>query len=617
MEAPFASVTFTRLKSRPLLFGKNQEIMTLHHALIVGFLTLLLLASCGSEPPREEVTFKNTDNTVYARLPSEPDHLNPLITINTYAGIVNSLLFSNLLAFDPQSLELEPQLAKAPAEITQIEEGPYTGGVAYTFEIFEEAAWDDGAPVTAHDVAFTLKALFNPLVNSGPIRSYLEFVRDIRIDPENPRRFTVLTDRPYIIAEAAISNTVVLPRRTYDPEDLLSNYALSQFTDPAEAAQLAQDADIQRFAELFNSPAYARDPGKISGSGAYRLETWETSQRIVLTRKKDWWADGLAGDDRLLDARPDKIVFRIVPEQVTALAALKDESLDAGSQLDTKDFIDLQQNEAFTRRFNLHSPPTLTYYYIGINTRDPKLTDQRVRRALAHLVDVDELIRSLYNGLAERTVGPFHPAKSYYHDSLPLIDFDLARARELLAEAGWQDSNGNGIVDKEIDGERTELKLRYLASAGSQFAQNLALLLQDNFRKAGIELTVDSKEYSVLIDDLKRRDFDLFGSGWGQSPVVDDPKQIWHTDSDTPDGANRVGFGDAESDALIEEIRVTLDPAQRAQLYRRFQEIVYEEQPYIFLFTPQERIVISKRFAAEPSVLRPGFFVNEFDLQIR
>ncbi len=115
-------------------------------------------------------------------------------------------------------------------------------------------------------------------------------------------------------------------------------------------------------------------------------------------------------------------------------------------------------------------------------------------------------------------------------------------------------------------------------------------------------------------DDFRRLDFEVFAGAWAQEPLPDDPKQVWGTESAAPGGSNRMGFGNAESDRLIEEIRTTLDEDLRNQLLRKFQEILYEAQPGIFMFAPQERIVISKKFDAEATPLRPGFFLNTFKL---
>ena len=601
-----------RMKKTPDTIGRLQRGARRAWPLLL--LAVLLLAGCKSEP-KEKLEFKNTDNTVYVRLPADPDRLNPMLSTNSYARAVNEQMFYYLLHFDPRSLELTPQLAKAKPTVEEITEGEYAGGIAYTFEIHDEAQWDNGQPITARDFEFTLKALFNPRVNAAPVRAYLDFIADVQVDPANQKKFTVISNKKYIVAEAAVSNLPIIPAYVYDPQGLLLPFALKDLANAERAEALVKsDEALGLFAEAFNSAQYSREKGFIVGPGAYQFEEWQAGQQIVLTRKKNWWGDKLADKYPALRAYPERLVFKIIPDPAATLAALKDQQIDVTSQIDAKDFVDLQQNELVNKYFELHAPSSLAYYYVGLNAKNPKLSDKRVRLALAHLVDVPNLIDDLFYGLAERTTGPFHPAKPYYHQGLKPLEYDPEKARQLLASAGWEDTNGNGIADKEISGQRVELELEYLISNASNFAKNQALLFEDNARKAGVKVNIVAKEFTVLIDDLKKRNYEMASGAWAQDPVADDPKQLWHTESGTPDGSNRTGFGNAETDQLIEEIRTTLDEKKRNELYRRFQEIIYEEQPYIFLMAPKERLAISKRFTAAPSVRRPGFFVNEFKL---
>lgn len=590
---------------------------------LIAFLSLsLCLVQCSScnrdqaEQQTDESTVEySKENTATVRLPAEPDKINPLVTTSVYSRIVYEPIFLYLLQFDPQSLEITPQLAKSRPQIEELTDGPFAGGVAYTFEILDEAIWDDGTPILAKDFEFTLKVLFNPLVNAAPVRAYLEFIRDIEIDADNPKKFTVYTNQKYIVGEAAIGNIPIYPPSIYDQEGLMSDYALSDLTDPDKSAELSEDENIKAFADAFNSAEYGREKGKVVGSGAYSFESWESGQRIILKKKENWWGDKL--DNPLLAAYPDQIVFKIIPDQTTTVAAIKAQEIDVTAQIDAKDFTDMKGDDIINKYFNLYSPTALQYYYIGMNTKDRtgKLSDKRVRRALAHLVDVNQLIDDLFYGLAERTVGPIHPSKSYYNKNLKPIEYNVEKAKGLLAAAGWEDSDGNGILDKEIDGEQVDLKISYITTSTSKFGRSLAEILTSNFKKAGVELDVELLEFRQLIERLRSRDYEMNSGGWGQDPVPTDLKQIWHTESDRPDGSNRVGFGNAESDALIDQIRVTLDEDERVDMYMRIQEMIYEEQPYIFLFSPRERIAIHKRFNTSITSLRPGYVVNDFQLK--
>ncbi len=118
------------------------------------------------------------------------------------------------------------------------------------------------------------------------------------------------------------------------------------------------------------------------------------------------------------------------------------------------------------------------------------------------------------------------------------------------------------------------------------------------------------------MDDIQKRDFELMSLTWQQSPADDDLTQIWHSKSDTADGSNRVGFNNPEADKIIDELRVCMDEEKRRELYLRVQEIIADEQPYIFLVTPSERIIINKKFTnTQVSTARPGFRAGEFKLK--
>jgi peptide/nickel transport system substrate-binding protein len=256
----------------------------------------------------------------------------------------------------------------------------------------------------------------------------------------------------------------------------------------------------------------------------------------------------------------------------------------------------------------------LSYYYIALNGKKPALADVRVRRALAQLTDVDQIIKSAMHGLAERVNGPIHPSSLYYDHSLSLIPFNAANAKLLLAEAGWTDSDGDGILDKLINGKKESLSLRFLYSTGNQTGESVALLLQQAATQVGVGIQIEGMVFGEAVKAYRGRDYDLAYFLWSNMPGPPDMKQIWHTDSDTPAGANRTGFGDSASDALIDSIRTTLVEEKQKDLYLRIQRRIYADQPYIFLYAPRERIAINSTFKAGTSALRPGFFVRHFQL---
>lgn len=576
-------------------------------AVLPFFLFLVFItafSACKREPA---VEYKRTDNTVIVGMPADADRLNPLLATTAYARTVHEQIFSYLVAQDPVTGAFLPQLAKSLPERKETAEGQ----VAYTFEIREEAKWDDGAPVTAADFIFTLKAILNPKVAAQRIRPYMAFIKKVETDPANPRRFTVYSEK-YILAEEAISAAFpVMQESHYDQAGLLKGIPLDQFLQPEVIAGLAEtNENLGKFAEAFSSEKYSREKGGVTGSGPYRLESWETGQRIALVKKENWWGEKLGKSNPAFAAYPDQITFKILPDAVTTLNSIKAEEIDAVSNIDPKDYIDLENVASVSDRYAFASPLALSNLFIYVNATHPILSDKLVRKALSHAVNAQEIIDNVFYGLGQPVNGPAHPSTNYYHKGLKPVEFNVEKAKSLLTQAGWTDSDNNGYVDKDINGVRTELKINYLMNASRETSKNVALLLQDNAKKAGIHIELVAKDPLQIIDDIKKKNYDIAGGGRSASNTLWDPMQSWHTAGD-----NRTGFGTPETDALIEEIQVTMDEKARNEKYKKLQEAIYEEQVEVYLFVPQDRVLIHKRFEAEAHSVFPGFSVHRFRLK--
>ena len=185
-----------------------------------------------------------------------------------------------------------------------------------------------------------------------------------------------------------------------------------------------------------------------------------------------------------------------------------------------------------------------------------------------------------------------------------------------MNEAGWTDSDSDGTLDKQINGSKEDLQFEILISNGSKASENLALYMQEAFKRAGVKLDVTKKEFRELMsENVRKKDYQIYIGAMGMDLTLDDFHQQWHTESDNPSGGNYTGFGSVAMDDLIDSIRVNLDENSRNEMYKRFQRELYKETPAIFLFSPQERIAIHKRFNAKTSEKRPGFFPNTFELK--
>jgi peptide/nickel transport system substrate-binding protein len=528
------------------------------------------------------------------------------MTTQGYSRYVHRHIIQTLNELDPDSYATVPMLAGLPDVFARPD-----GGIDYTFDINEKAHWPDGSPVTADDVVFSLKLLFDPLLAPiGPYRGYYDMIDGITMTPANAKRIKIGTNKPYILSEAALGSIPVYPAYAYDPDGLLSKVRLSDLLDPTTAKRLGEtDANLIKFSEQFSDPMYAREPGKVVGSGPYQLTSWEAGQSLRLEKVDNYWADGAS--EPWLANEPDAIEYQFIKEGATVANALRDQEFDAVVELEVAKFRELREEPQTSRYYDFDNAEGFVYNSLMLNNADPILKDQRVRRALAHLTDVEALVENNYGNLATRITTPILPQKPYYDTSLTPIEFDPDKAVAMLEEAGWSDTNGNGTVDKVIDGVLTELQLN-LNAFTSEVANNIALMMQQSAKIAGVDIQIVPMDGRALYGSLNKGEFQIATMASGSEPIPDDLTQVFSTSSIPPNGGNRMRYGDAESDALIRQIRGELNVNKRDELYRRLQKKIYDDQPMIFLFSVDGRTITSKRFKAETSSLSPGFRANTF-----
>lgn len=569
--------------------------------LILVLVAAVTLWGCGQKKGKNEVTIHELSDT---------DMLNPTNYQSADAGYYLGQLFQALWGTNPRTLELEPIVAKSlPIE----EYDSTTGLLKYTCEIREEAKWDNGTPITAKDAIFSLKLYKAPVINNEQIRPYFELISDVIEYPENPKKLTIVCNQKYILAKYVCGEFLLIPQYVYDPKKLMDKFTIKQLQE--ENAKVAEDPTMKEFAAEYNSEKYQREKGFIVGSGPYEFTEWKTGEKIVLSKKKNWWGDKFS-NEQAFQAFPDKLIYRVIKDQTAALTALKGKKLDVMAGIKSKDYVEqLKPNADVNKNYTLSEPVSMAYTYFGINMRNPKFEDVRTRKALAHLTDVEKMIKVIGYGLGERVNGPVNPyKKGAFNDTITGYEYNVETAKKFLAEAGWKDSNGNGTLDKNIDGKLTEFDIKFTYNAGNDTRRDAALMFKEACRQVGINVDVIPQEWSIYIENQKKHDFEMFYGAWIGSPSPDDPKQIWHTES-INGGSNYVYFGNANSDKLIDDIRSELNEEKRNDLYKKFQVLVHDEVPYIFIWSPKEKIAISKRFTnTETFIARPGYSESGFKL---
>lgn len=592
---------------------QKQILRNLAFAAIV--ISAVTLVACGGGHKGKVKSARAGINEVIVHINSSPDKLNPVTMTNAYSQQILNDVFMSVLGLDPDSMGvIIPSLAVARPVVTKITDGEYKGGLKIDYEIKPDAVWDNGTPVTGDDVAFTVKVWKNPKVDCEQGRPYYDFIKDVVVDPTNKKKFSVYTKDTYYLSELQ-SGITVIPVYNYDPNGLMTKFTIKDLNDPAKQEALKSNPDIVNFADKFNGEYFARDPKGIVGCGPYAVEKWEANQRVTLKRKAKWWGDAYTGKQKGFEAYPDKIIYEIIPDYNASLSALKGEKLDVHYALQGKDYVELSNDSnKLTEKYNFYKPRDLSYNYMPMNMNNPKLSDVRVRRALAYLTDVNQIIDKICMGLAVKVAGPVNPMKDIYNLNLKPIPYDPKKAEELLTEAGWEDKEGEGVRSKVINGVKTKLEINLSIPAGSPQYEKMALLFQESCKKAGVTINIQPKEFTVMSDELQHHNFEMSSLGWGGVNYEDDPIQLWHTKSYNG-GSNYTGFGDAKSDALIDKLRYELDKEKRKQMQWELQQMIVDAQPYIFLYSRLNRMCIHKRFDnASPTIARPGFQVSEFKL---
>ena len=201
-----------------------------------------------------------------------------------------------------------------------------------------------------------------------------------------------------------------------------------------------------------------------------------------------------------------------------------------------------------------------------------------------------------------------YPGLKEYDESIPTIPYDPERARQLLAEAGWKDTDADGVLDKVVDGRKVDFRFKFLLNSGNEQREQIMLILDDEFKKVGIDAEIQKLEWSVFLENLRTRDFDAYVGAWVNDPIPTDPYQLWHSSQADNNGSNYTSFKNARADKLIEMNRLEFDENKRIALMKEFQQIVVDEQPYTFLWMPLWPSVYNKRLQnVNYSLARPGY----------
>ncbi|MCA9570439.1 MAG: hypothetical protein KC656_21495 [Myxococcales bacterium] len=452
-------------------------------------------------------------------------------------------------------------------------------GKKITIKLHEGVTWEDGEPVTADDIKFSYELAANPNVAS-PRLGYLEYLKP----DANPR----------VVDDHTLEFEFT---RAYDRD--------------AQAAHVSLEAMPRHILG-------SADPGTLEGHpfatsptffGPWRLAKHIPNQSVIL--EPNWKYTG----PEYRKPKLDRVVFKVIPEYSARIIALEKGDVDLVENLTIADVDRLRKEHPDDLDIKLRGYRAMDY--VGWNgTKFAPFNDIKVRQALAHAVDRDRIMKKILTGedgtlYAKPAVGTITPELCGVHnDDIVPLAYDPEKAKGLLAEAGWTDSDGDGWLDK--DGQKFAFTM--VTNQGNKRRGDTAVEIQADLKKIGIDMSLDTKESNTFFERVEHREYEAFLAGWSASLFID-PSTIWGTETlpDRPRPYNHTLYSNAEVDALISQGLNTPDPREAAPIWKDLQAKIYADQPYLFLWWLNIPVAIHKRFEGEKiNVLSPYQDLHEW-----
>lgn len=498
---------------------------------------LILTSGCS----RQQQIFKQTattdtkyGGTIVVASIGDARNLIPILATDSASGDICSLVYDGLVKYDK-----DINLVGSLAESWEIKDE----GIRIIFHLQKDVKWHDGIPFTSKDVEFTYKKLIDPDVKTAYSGDF-EKIKELNIIDD----YTV----------------EVIYKEPHAP-------ALSSWGMSIIPYHLLKDEDL-------NTTEYARNP---VGTGRYRFKRWITGERIELVSNHDYF-----------EGRPyiDNYVYRIIPDNASMFLELQARGMDLMG-LTPLQYKRQTNTLFFENNFNKFRYPSFGYTYLGYNLKYEKFKDIRVRQALNFAVDKQEIIDGVLLGMGRAATGPFVPESWAYNPKVMPWPYNPQKAKRLLKEAGWVDSDNDRWLDK--NGEIFEFTIT--VNQGNELRQQAAQIIQRRLAEIGIKVKIKVVEWSVLIGEfINKKKFESILIGWslGREP---DCYDIWHSSKTKEGEFNFISYKNPLIDELLMKGRRIFDQEKRAEIYKRVHKILYDEQPYMFLWVQDALPIIDKR----------------------
>ncbi len=509
----------------------------------LSILLILFLVACRQEST-ENSTINYTDkgtittgDTLVEPALGEATSLVPMLAGGAPASAIAAYIYNTLLKYD-KNLNIIGDLAKKWIVSDD--------NLTITFYLKDNIFFTDGTQLTAHDVLATYKIMTDPNTRTPYAGDYILVKKAKVIDKLT---FRVTYKKPFSPALSSWVGLQIFPKHILDLEPDFNKTPLKE---------------------------------KPLGTGPYILENWERGKDVVLKVNPNYF-DGRAN--------LDQIRIRLIPDQDTQFLELKAGKIDT-MKLKPLQYTRLTDTKKFNQTYTKYNYLGFNYTYMGFNLEHPLFQNKKIRQALSYAVPRESIIKSILFGQGVPIAGVFKPGTWAYNADLKPYPYNPTRAKKLLKEAGWHDTDGDGLLDKN----GRPFKFTVVTNQGNDTRSKTAQILQQAFRALGIEMKIQIQEWSTFIENtIKPRKFEAYILGWSLTPEPD-PFDIWHSSKTAPGEFNMVGFKNAQADTLIEKARSTFNQTERKAYLDKFQEILQEEQPYLWLFAPKSLIAMHKRF---------------------
>ncbi len=496
--------------------------------LIRSFLIILLVAGFAYSADYDP------NGRLLMSLGGEISVINPILSTDTTSSAIEGVIFTGLVKLD-KDLNFVPDLARS-WKVSR-------NGLVWTFILRRDVTWHDGAPFTADDVKFTFDTIMNPRVNSVRRGDYFIDGKPIRFRVVNRYTVQAILPKPFSPFLASASMSII-------PKHLLKG----------------KELDMSHF----NMHPV--------GTGPFIFSEYKTGDHVLVKRNPDYYG----GAPKLAE-----ILFKIIPDENTALVALRSGDIDE-TGIPAKDFHPM-------KGVNLFKYDALLYSYFGFNLRSPKFSDVRVRRALSYAVNRKQLIGLVFRGYASPAYSPSAPVSWAYSDDVSKYEYDPDRSKQLLKEAGVRD-----------------LEFTLLVNHGNTDREKAATILQQQFKKVGVKMNIRVLEWSALLKVINARkdpkDFDAVLIGWSTG-VDPDSYSVWHS-SQYPAGLNIIGYDNPKVDRLLDEGRSVISRRARRAIYAEMYREITNDAPYIFLWYPNVLSGVRDRVGGLSEPGPAGLFVD-------